>query len=327
MKQRIATFLFIISSIIFITSCYKDYSLERGQNNNGLSTGSLKDSLGNCQNIIIKGIYKADTLLRDSNYVLIQVNVTASGQYKISSDTANGFWFRDSGYAVTGLQRIKLRGYGKPILPLNTNFFVTYNNSFCTFTVNIIGAVIQGPVISDYFPTSIGSNWGYDKAGSADTIHVDATAKDSIIAGNTYRVFIQKQNSFPNDTTYYRKGAGNYYGYDALDDSSAKIELLFLKDNVPVVSQWDSPIAQTTYMGLATEVRMHYTILAKNISVNLNGNMIDSVIKVQNDLQYKVFGNFTTTLSFTTFFAKNIGLVDFDVPGFDRQTIKRWKIY
>ena len=104
-------------------------------------------------------------------------------------------------------------------------------------------------------------------------------------------------------------------------------EILFLKDNQPILSQWESPISNTTYLGTATEVKMRFTILAMNTTVTVNGNVIDSVINVQNDLQYKLFGTYTTATTFNTFFAKNIGLINLDAPASFSQTIRRWKIY
>jgi hypothetical protein len=326
--MNVSTKLFLgICIVVFTIGCIKEYSFETGKLNGSVSSGSLKDSLGNCQNIEIKGNYYADTTLTDSNYVLVKVNITSAGKYLISSDTANGFWFRDSGFVLPGLQTIKLKGFGKPILPLNTDFLVSYNNSVCTFQISLVAILPPSPVMRDYFPTEVGSNWAYNITGSTDTLHVEATPKDSVIGGNTYRVFVGKQNLVPNDTAYYRKNSGNYYRYAALDANSPKIEILFLKDNQPILSQWESPINNTTYQGVATQVKMRFTILGMNTTVTVNGNSIDSVIKIQNDLQYKVFGTYTTATTFNTFFAKNIGLINLDAPSSFSQTIRRWKIY
>jgi hypothetical protein len=319
-------FLLGICFIFIIGGCIKEYSLERNSLTGSISLGSLKDSLGNCQGIEIKGKYYADSTLTDSNFVLVKVNITNPGKYVTGTDTSNGFWFRDSGYVIPGLQTIKLKGFGKPILPLNTAFTVNYNNTVCTFEISL-AAILPPNIIRDYFPTEVGSNWGYNVSGSSDTLHVDATSKDSVIGGNTFRVFIGKQNLVPNDTAYYRKNSGNYYRYAALDANSPKVEILFLKDNQPILSQWESPISNTTYQGVATQVKMRFTILAMNTTVTVNGNSIDSVIKVQNDLQYKVFGVYTTAVTFNTFFAKNIGLINLDAPASFSQTIRRWKIY
>lgn len=317
---------FIIGFIFLLAACVKETSYESGANLFGPSGGSLKDSLGDCKGIVVKGKYSADSVLTDSNFILIQVTITSPGNYSIYSDTANGFWFRDSGYSVAGNQTLKIRGYGKPILPLNTDFDITYNNSVCSFTVSLITPP-SANIYRDYFPTTVGSNWAYDIAGFADTLHIDASNKDSIIGGNTYRVFYGFRGTTFRDTGFYRKVGNNYFRYDALDMNSGKLELLYLKDDQPILNQWISPIANTVYNSIPTEIRMSYTLLSVHQPRVVNGISFDSVIQVRNDLQYKIVGTFQTIQTFTTYFAKNVGVVELDVPGVYNQRIRRWKVY
>lgn len=319
--------IFFIIVALFIFSCAKETSRERGANAFGKSVGTLRDSLGNCQSIIVRGTYKADTVLTDSNYLIVRVSVTTSGQYKIFSDTANGFWFLDSGYVVAGTQTLKIRGYGKPILPLNTNFVLSYNNSICLFTVNQTTPPPVLPVVRDYFPTTIGSNWAYNVAGFTDTLHVSASAKDSVIAGNSHRVFYSTRGTTFRDTGFYRKQGNDYFRWDELDGNSTPISLLFLKENTPVLTQWNSNVVNTIVNGLPTQGRMRYTLMAVNTTRTVGANVFDSVIHVRNELQYLVLGNFQTVQTFNTYFAKNVGLIEFDIPGVYLQTIKRWKVY
>jgi len=327
MKQvtgKLFLFLFIA---VAMASCAKESSYESGNNINGKSEGTLKDTLGNCQGITIQGIYRADsTLIADSNYILVQINATKPGQYNIYTDTANGFWFRDTGYTTAGAHTIKLKGYGKPLLAINTDFIVTYNNSFCILTVPLTTIVVP-PVISDYFPMSIGSNWNYDVTGSADSLHVDATPQTANYLSNIYTRFIGKQTGATNDTSYYRKSGTDYYQYDALDVFSAPMEINFLKEGQPAGTQWETPAVTTSYNGIPTQVKMHFILLGVNTSMIINNMQIDSVIRVQNDLQYKVLNAFQTVSTGYTYYAKNIGLVKIDFPGFYGQTIRRWKIY
>lgn len=318
--------IMVACMLLFVAACTKETSYERNANLYGPAVGTLKDSVGNCQGIIVNGTYKADTSLNDNNYLLVRVNITTPGRYTISSDTANGFWFRDSGYTTSGLQTLKIRGYGKPILPLNTDFILTYNNSACLFTVQLIAPPPPAPIIRDYFPTTIGSNWAYNVAGFTDTLHVDASPKDTIIAGNTYRIFYGFRGTVY-DTGYYRKTGGDYYRFDALNANTGRLPLLFLKDNQPILTQWDSQLANTTFNGLPTQVRMHYTLMGVNISRTVNGNVFDSVIQVKNELQYQIVGTFQTIQTINTYFAKNVGLIEFEIPGLYSQTIRRWKVY
>lgn len=319
--------ILVVAFACLLAACDKETSYEKGANVFGKSLGTLKDSLGNCQSIVVKGKVNADTVFTDSNYLIVKVNITTSGQYKIFSDTVNGIWFLDTGYVAAGTQTLKIRGYGKPILPINANFILSYNNSICLFTCSLTTAAPVLPIIRDYFPTTIGSNWAYDVAGFTDTLHVSASNKDTTIAGNAHRIFYSFRGASFKDTGYYRKDVNDYYRWDKLDGNSASVALLYLKESNPILTQWNSNVVNTIVSGLPTQARMHYTLLAVNTTRTVNGNAFDSVIQVKNELQYMVLGNFQTAQSFDTYFAKNIGLIEFNIPGLYLQTIKRWKVY
>ncbi|MBX2931085.1 MAG: hypothetical protein KF781_03935 [Chitinophagaceae bacterium] len=326
MKYCNIKYALVVLVILFAaSSCIKETSYEKGANTYGLSTGTLKDSLGNCKSIVIKGAYKKSAFLTDSNYILVSVNVTIPGQYIIYSDTINGFWFADSGYVSVGASTIKVQGYGKPTLAANTNFVLNYNNSACLFSVVVNDSLTSTlPVIRDYFPTTVGSNWGYDVVG-LDSVHVKATAKDTIIDGNTYRVFYSSGSL--NDTSFYRKSGADYFRWSALDNNSSPMSLLFLKENQPAATQWESNVVNTFLNGVPTQVKMHYTIMSVNTNRTVNAQVFDSVIYVKNELQYKVLSSFQTIQTIHTYFAKNIGLIELEAPGVIHQTLRRWKVY
>lgn len=135
----------VLTGIILAVACQKEYSLDSGTATGSSAEGTLKDTLGNCQPIIINGKYIADSTLKDSNYVLIQVNITSVGNYKINTDVQNGYSFRDSGYfSAKGLQTVKLKGFGKPILPIASDFTVSFNNTNCFFRITAPGTPGSG---------------------------------------------------------------------------------------------------------------------------------------------------------------------------------------
>ncbi len=130
-------FLVIVATMFAVAGCQKEYSLETGTSG-AAAKGTLKDAAGNCQPFSSNGVYLRDSVLTDSNYVLVQVNIKTPGTYKITSDLQNGFSFRDSGYiGATGLQTIKLKGSGRPILPIATDFLISFDTTFCLFTINV----------------------------------------------------------------------------------------------------------------------------------------------------------------------------------------------
>src|SRR5688572_13404842 len=119
----------ICMGIFMFLACQKEFSEDTGMLPGVSATGTLKDTLGDCQGIAINGTYFADSSLKDSNYVNVQVNVASVGAYKIYSDTSNGFSFIDSGYFnTTGLRTVKLKGTGRPTSAGPADFQVIFAN-------------------------------------------------------------------------------------------------------------------------------------------------------------------------------------------------------
>ncbi|MEN9686929.1 MAG: hypothetical protein RLZZ28_2715, partial [Bacteroidota bacterium] len=177
---------FLLCTFFMFIACQKEYSIENGSFS-GNAQGELIDSLGNCKSATAVGNYIVDTaLVSTKNYVNININFTSQGKYKIYSDTVNGMWFIDSGFAVsTGTAVIKLKGYGTPILPKTNTFAVVFNNNLCNFSITTTGSGGGGGGgggtstgnSDDYFPNTTGSKWVYQyvpKLGSIDTFSVIA---------------------------------------------------------------------------------------------------------------------------------------------------------
>src|SRR5438045_9741083 len=101
MDKLIAPAAIFIVLFVLLCSCKREYSYEQ-------SSGSLKDSLANCNPIEIFGYYrKGGSLASDSFFINVEVNVTKTGFYKISTNVINGFSFAATGTMQnTGLQQI-----------------------------------------------------------------------------------------------------------------------------------------------------------------------------------------------------------------------------
>src|SRR5678815_2548849 len=95
MKAQKSLFWLLLLTI-FVISCKKEHSYEEGITNP--SSGSLQSgTTGDCLGSAVGGFYKVDAALIDSNYVDVKVDVTIAGDYKISTDTINGFYFSGAG--------------------------------------------------------------------------------------------------------------------------------------------------------------------------------------------------------------------------------------
>lgn len=128
--------MLMAASLIFM-ACQKEVSFEKG--NSTLSVGSLAtDANGDCLGAVISGNYYKDTALNATNYVDVTVQVDTAGSYTISTDTVNGYYFKASGtFTSTGTQTVRLVGGGKPLASGTNVFTVSYNGTFCEFTVTV----------------------------------------------------------------------------------------------------------------------------------------------------------------------------------------------
>jgi hypothetical protein len=140
MKKRYL-FFFLISSLVLINACQKEYSFEGGS---GPSEGTLQDDgTGDCLPKTVSGTYVAGTVLDGTvSYIEVQANVTTIGSYTITTDTVNGIYFRGTGvFTTTGLNTVRLKGNGTPAAAGISNFIVSYGTSGCTISVTVAGSL------------------------------------------------------------------------------------------------------------------------------------------------------------------------------------------
>ena len=318
MNKSLIRFFMCALLVTACFSCVKEYSIEKGNSVSGTATGSLLDSAGNCQHIAVHGYYPVDSVLTDSNYILVSVNFSSIGKYKIHSDTVNGFWFADSGYTVnTGNQFIKIRAHGIPALPVASSFNLFYNNNFCAFIVYFIPPITN----TDYFPTTFGSYWNYSKNGSAtDTLRY--TALNSFLVNPATNYTYELLLSDLNDSALYRKdGLGNYFTYSTLDDSSYyPVDYTFLKDYAVTGNSWTSGAAPSLRAG-TDSVKMNFTIMANGINVFYNGTVYNNVIEVKQDILLHTNGIYSLqSPDYTSYiyYAKGIGRINTNYPSIQK---------
>jgi hypothetical protein len=102
---------------------------------------------------------------------------------------------------------------------------------------------------------------------------------------------------------------------------------------VALNSSWESDTLSTSTFGLPLTYKIKFSIDAKNAQYTINGNVLDSVIKVKQEILVQVSpGLFTIQPSGTiySYFAKKVGLVWVDLPNLspaEALKIKRWKVF
>jgi hypothetical protein len=146
MNKRLAFFitsLLLLSCIILFITCKKEYSYEGGSppppppGPVGDASFTLVGSPNNCQSVVVKGRYISGDVI-SSNSADINVNVTAIGNYTLTTDTIDGIWFSTSGtFTNTGNQTITLTGNGTPEFARNILFTLLTASSSCTFKITV----------------------------------------------------------------------------------------------------------------------------------------------------------------------------------------------
>jgi hypothetical protein len=347
--KRIIHFLVVgFCLLLFVQSCTKEMS-EETIGLRGTAEGVLTDSLGNCKNSTVKGRYVIDTSLTDSNYVIVNVNITVTGKYRIFSDTVNGMWFLDSGFALsTGATTVKLKGKGTPLLPGSSDFILSFGNSFCKFTVTTLGPN-NGSSTLDYLPTTANGYITYEYLGVInDTLRATISPFTFVNSGKTF----YKYGITPHGgESYYAKEPGTYYTlstpefeylgiYDTIVNN-VNIVIPYLKDNVSptsIAASWNSDSLRAGFIDNNNVMvygwaRLKFTILSTGGSANYFGTTFSNIIKVKREMQFKpdsggTSATFTTLLTGELSYAKGIGLVDqvIDLGGGDKQslTIKKF---
>jgi hypothetical protein len=89
----------------------------------------------------LEGNYNTGVALTSGNKATIQVNVTKTGTWNITTETVNGMKFSGSGtFSATGAQSINLSGSGTPAQTGSFDFPFSTGTADCNFIVPVIGA-------------------------------------------------------------------------------------------------------------------------------------------------------------------------------------------
>lgn len=282
------------------------------------ATGTLGGSPGSCTPVTPAGTYTQGVVLTAANTVQVQVNVATVGAYTISTNTVNGVSFSKTGtFTTTGLQNVILTGTGTPTNSGSQNFTVTFGSSVCNFSITFA----TGTTVTDYFPATINSYWAFGLQGGvpSDSFLIKVIPYTLSAGGNNYSTFTVDDipASGTPDSLYYRKPGGDYIEYFnteaffGLDGPGTppNVEYIFLKDNVPQGTTWNSPNMTGTQGGTTFTIFIKMTLFEKATTPTTSGIVTSSdVLKVR----YEYFVTIAPGTPFFTeerWFAKGIGLI------------------
>jgi hypothetical protein len=144
--KKLLAFLLVLG-LVLMNSCQRETSFESGDSP---SEGLLQSNVtGDCFPKTVAGAYVQGTALNSTtNFISVDVLVTAPGSYTISSDTANGVHFLVSGtFTSTGINTVKVKGIGTPFGPGAFNFTIKYDAQICFVLVTFLPTGAGGPAV------------------------------------------------------------------------------------------------------------------------------------------------------------------------------------
>jgi hypothetical protein len=174
--------------IILLNGCQKELSFETG---GSPGEGSLQsDVSGDCLPKSVNGTYIATTaLVPATNTITVQVNVTKTGTYVITTDTVNGYYFRGTGtFTTLGATNITLRGNGTPFASGVNNFIVSYGTSVCDIQVTVLPAGAGGPATFTGDCAGITVNGNYVKDVALNSTNTVTLNNINVTAIGTYNI-------------------------------------------------------------------------------------------------------------------------------------------
>lgn len=179
-----------------------------------------------------------------------------------------------------------------------------------------------------YVPMCDGSVYSY-----YDTMFTSAPAvtsdtlqyiKDTVFSGLTFRKFLTKGYTTPYFTNctngVFRTAAFNL---SATGGPITKIELVMLKDNIPVNGTWEDTITN----GIGQTVYYKSKIIEKGVSRTLHTNTFPDVIHVQteNGVEIPIIGYIKSGVS-DYYYAKGVGLVEANIANADGSVVYQHRV-
>jgi hypothetical protein len=303
----------------------------------------------NCSGAAPVGSYNATVVLDPvTNTVQISVNVTTAGAYNITTDTVdtptNGIWFDASGTFPTApaTVNVTLAGHGTPAAAGTFQLTVKFGTSTCTFS-----CTVAPPINTDHFPLTANSWWSYD-----DVDGIIVTAGDSLyrlninpitLAGNTYRIFQNHDNTTLTDSSYFRRNGNDYFERTFADyytgvisfDANVMGDINFLKEGLTTGATWESSVFSGTVSGLPVKLKYAFSCTNASATATINGNNFSNVYKVSWRPKVSVDGGITYTdeaIILESWYARGVGLIYFNVTDLaggpiGANNIMHWQVF
>ncbi len=159
-------------------------------NSNDINTNAVYNidgSPGNCNGALVEGNFITGGGLDSASHgITLQVQITQTGNYSITSDTINGISFRATGkFNQPGNQAVRLTGSGIPLAAGIYNFNVSSGSGTCSFSVQVSSTAPRAGGVFDCNEAAISGVYQQGTAlGNNNTIILPV----SVITAGSYSI-------------------------------------------------------------------------------------------------------------------------------------------
>lgn len=302
--------------MMFFSSCQKELYFDY----TAPSKGSLKaNAFNDCLGDSVHGSYsKGLPLDGNYNFIDVLVNVTEVGAFNIKSDTVHGYFFAgDGAFYNTGIQTVRLKGFGSPNVSGVTDFFnIYYNDSYCTLSVQVNDSIA---VSSAVFTLNGDPNTCSGVTINPTALFMQGQALSStnsislsvnVTTVGTYMIHTDTLNgvSFSGSGTLNALGAntitltgtgipsqsGNFYFPVSAGTSQCGLSIVFEKPHLPAVLSYDcvqSVVVSGSYdAGVPTSTSNYVTVYV-NVTDTGTYNIVTDTV---NGIYFSAAGIFTS---------------------------------
>ena len=322
MRGKSIPYYLLLSWLVILASCAKEYSIEGLQHSEGYL---VKDANNDCSLITVSGTYVLGHLLSDSNYLQVQVHVGKTGRYTITSPDINGYSFSARGqFADTGIVQVTLAGSGKPITPGTDIFTIQYDSSFCQAAITVQDTLPNVVLTTnpDHFPLADENKWSYDDLTFPGDSVVRSTTGTVTQNGTPHWKMNDYISFYPaNNARYFLRTGNNYLQYSDVSSFTSYVEFSptiyddvnFLKEGLHTGDTWYSS-TWTGHISLGIQImslRFHLTCLDAEAVLTINNQSFRHVYKVELIPEMAEQGQplVPTGEVITSYYAKGVGLI------------------
>ena len=167
--------------------------------------------------------------------------------------------------------------------------------------------------VDKYMTFSVGSAWNFERVSNSSatpvttSYSITSSSRDTTINSKQYHVFTNN-NGGPGE--YYYNNGNDYYVYRKLpaDFGDTYVEIIYLKDNASVGTEWSQTYA-ITYSGLPITLTLKNKIEERGIAKNVNGQNYTDVIKVSTNITATAAIPFTLSDDINYYYAPKYGSI------------------